>query len=76
MAIHDIGAVIILKLNRYTWQVLEETLRLSITAPFAARVSRDKDMRIGGHLIPAGIPIVYALGVLLSDEKFFQNPEE
>ena len=57
----------------YTWQVLEETLRYSITAPFAARVSNEKDLTIGGHLIPAGIPIVLADGVLLSDEKYFPN---
>ena len=59
--------------TRYTWQVLEETLRYSITAPFAARVSNDKDLTVGGHLIPAGIPIVLADGVLLSDEKYFPN---
>ena len=57
----------------YTWQVLEETLRYSITAPFAARVSNDKELTIGGHLVPAGIPIILADGVLLSDEKYFPN---
>ena len=61
---------------RYTWQVLEETLRYSITAPFAARVSNDKDLTVGGHLIPAGIPIVLADGVLLSDEKYFPKLDE
>ncbi len=51
-------------------------MRYSITAPFAARVSIEKEIRVGGHLIPAGIPIVYALGVLLSDEKYFPHPNE
>ena len=60
----------------YTWQVLEETLRYSITAPFAARVSNDKDLTIGGHLVPAGIPITLAIGVLLSDEKYFPDLEK
>ena len=60
----------------YTWQVLEETLRYSITAPFAARVSDDKDLTIGGHLVPAGIPITLAIGVLLSDEKYFPDLEK
>ena len=68
-----IRKIILSIIYRYTWQVLEETLRYSITAPFAARVSNDKDLTIGGHMIPAGIPIVLADGVLLSDEKYFPN---
>ena len=60
----------------YTWQVLEETLRYSITAPFAARVSNDKNLTIDGHLVPAGIPIALAIGVLLSDEKYFPDLEK
>ncbi len=32
--------------DRYTWQVLDETLRSSITAPFAARVNLEREMRI------------------------------
>ena len=61
---------------RYTWQVLEETFRYSITAPFGARVSNYKEVRVGGHLIPAGIPIVLANGVVLSDETYFPNLNE
>ena len=57
----------------YTWQVLEETLRISVTATFAVRVSNDKELTIGGHLIPAGTPMVLPLGVLLSDEQYFPN---
>lgn len=30
-------------------------------------------MTIGGHLIPAGTPMVLPLGVLLSDEQYFPN---
>jgi cytochrome P450 len=61
-------------LCRYTWQVLEETLRCSVTAPFAARVSPDRDLRVHGHLIPANTPIVCALGVALNDPNVFQDP--
>ena len=56
--------------------MLEETLRYSITAPFAARVSNDKNLTIDGHLVPAGIPIALAIGVLLSDEKYFPDLEK
>ena len=37
-------------------QVLEETLRTSVTGPFAARVCEDRDVRIHGHLVEAGTP--------------------
>ena len=53
------------------WQVLEETLRYSITAPFAARISHDKALKVGGHFIPDEVPILLATGVHLSDGKYF-----
>ena len=39
-------------------QVLNETLRCSILAPFAARV-QDVDIELGGHKIAAGVSIYY-----------------
>lgn len=38
-------------------QVLNETLRCSILAPFAARV-QDVDIELGGHKIAAGVSIL------------------
>ena len=45
-----------------------------MTAPFAARVCKDRDLRVHGHLIQAGTPIVCALGVSLSDPQFYEDP--
>ncbi|XP_072179123.1 cytochrome P450 20A1-like [Diadema setosum] len=58
----------------YLRQVLDETLRVSVLAPFAARV-QDIDVVLGGHVIPKGTPVVHALGVSLWSEKTFPNPE-
>ncbi len=63
-------------LCRYVRQVIDETLRCSVLAPFAARVSEERDWSVGGHLIPKGTPIVTALGVSLQDEEDFQEPEK
>lgn len=54
---------------------MDETLRLSVTAPFAARVCSEKEVRVRGHLIPPNTPIVKALGVSLHDEQHFPEPE-
>jgi cytochrome P450 len=60
---------------RYLSRVIEESLRLSATGPFAARVAENKEIRISGHLIPPGTPIVKAIGVSLRDEKYFPDPD-
>ena len=44
-------------------------------APYAARYS-DDDIVAGGYLIPAGTPIVIALGVSLKNETIWKNPEK
>lgn len=36
---------------RYCRQVIDESLRLSVLAPYAARVS-NIDLKIGGHVVP------------------------
>ncbi len=56
-------------------QVLDETLRLSALAPYAARYS-DHDITAGGYKIPAGTPIVHALGVSLNNEVLWDEPKE
>ena len=45
---------IILFLFRYTRQVLDETLRCSVLAPFAARF-QDIDTELGGHVVPKNV---------------------
>ena len=61
--------------NRLLRQVLNEVLRLSVLGPFAARYS-DEDIVAGGYLIPAGTPIVIALGVSLKNETIWKNTEK
>ena len=56
-------------------QVLNETLRLSVLAPFAARYS-DEDVVAGGYVVPAGTPIVIALGVALKNETVWKSTEK
>ena len=63
------------KFFRYSSQVIEETLRLSITAPYAARIS-SQELSILGHKIPANTPIIASLGVSLHNEKYFPNPQD
>ena len=56
---------------------MAETLRLSKTDTFSARVdTADREaIRVGGHLVPRGTPIINALSVALDDEKYFPDPE-
>ena len=56
-------------------QILNEVLRLTILGTFGARYS-DDDIVIGGYLIPAGTPIMTALGVSLKNETVWKNPEK
>ena len=56
-------------------QVLNETLRISVLAPYAARYS-DDDIVAGGYHIPAGTPIVVALGVSLKNETIWKDTEK
>ena len=56
-------------------QILNEVLRLTTLSTFAARYS-DDDIVVGGYLIPAGTPIVMALGVSLKNETVWKNTEK
>ena len=55
--------------------MLNETLRLAVTGPYATRYS-DDDIVVGGYSIPAGTPIVIALGVSLKNETIWRNTEK
>lgn len=59
----------------YLRQVLRETLRCSVVAPWAARV-HDTDSKLGGYDIPKNTPIVHALGVSFKDEKVWPSPDK
>ena len=59
----------------YLRQVFNETLRCSVLAPFAARFS-DEDIEMRGFVVPAGTPILLALGVPMQDPVLYKDPEK
>ena len=67
--------------NRYLHHVINESLRLSILTPYAARF-QDSDTELGGHIIPAGVRIKSVLiqrllvQILLFSIYFFSNKTE
>lgn len=61
--------------SSFLQNVIDESLRLSVLAPWAARISNDEDLFIEGYRVPAGTPIIQALGVVLQDEKIWRNPQ-
>ncbi|XP_066927699.1 cytochrome P450 20A1-like [Clytia hemisphaerica] len=58
----------------YARQVVDETMRCSVLAPYAARYS-EYDMVIGGHVIPKHTPLLQALGCVLQDETIWPQPK-
>lgn len=54
---------------------LDETIRLDVVVPIAARCS-DEDRAIGGYQVPAGTPIVQSLGRAANDPANWENPAE
>ncbi|XP_071803618.1 cytochrome P450 20A1-like [Asterias amurensis] len=60
---------------KYLRQVINEGLRVSVLAPYAARF-QDSDSKLGGHVIPGGTPVMHALGVVLQDEELWPEPEK
>ena len=54
---------------------MNETLRLSVIAPYAARYS-DDDIVAGGYHIPAGTPVVIGLGVSLNNKTIWNSTEK
>ena len=61
--------------STYLRQVLDESLRMSTLSPFTARFS-DHDIITGGYHIPAGTPIVLALGVSLKNRCVWADSTE
>ncbi len=57
----------------YMRQVLDETLRWSVLAPYATRFDYE-DIILGGHSVPGGTPVVQALGVVLQDPNIWPDP--
>lgn len=55
--------------------MIDETLRASTLAPYAARFS-ENDVVLGGYCIPAKTPVLHALGVVLSDEKYWKDTQK
>ena len=55
--------------------MLNEVLRLTTLATYGARYS-DDDVAAGGYLIPAGTPIMMALGVSLKNETVWKDVEK
>ena len=62
-------------IHSYLRQVLDETLRMSALAPYAARYS-DHDITVGGYKVPAGTPIIHALGVSLKNETLWDKTNQ
>ncbi|XP_052251216.1 cytochrome P450 20A1-like [Dreissena polymorpha] len=59
----------------YLRQVLDETLRCAVIAPWAARF-QDFDSEIGGHKIPKNTPVIHAIGVASKNEAVFPDPDK
>jgi len=59
--------------NSYLRQVLDESMRTSITANFTAHYS-DQDIMVDGHCVPAGTPIINALGVAMNNNAIWECP--
>ncbi|XP_057294082.1 cytochrome P450 20A1-like [Hydractinia symbiolongicarpus] len=59
----------------YTRQIIDETLRCSVLAPYAARYS-EYDIVVGGHIIPKLTPLIISLGTVLEDENIWPEPKK
>ncbi|WAQ99851.1 CP20A-like protein [Mya arenaria] len=59
----------------YTHQVLQETLRCAVVAPWAARV-RDVPFILGDYVIPKHAPVIHALGVASKNADVFPEPDK
>ena len=63
----------------YLRQFLDEALRMSTTVAFSGHYS-DQDLAVGGYSVPAGTPIIHAIGVAMKSESVWDevnsfNPE-
>ncbi|XP_021373562.1 cytochrome P450 20A1-like [Mizuhopecten yessoensis] len=60
---------------RYVRQIVDETLRCAVVAPFAARF-QDFESELGGHKITKNTPVIHSLGVTMKDEKYWPLPNK
>jgi len=60
---------------KYLKQVVDETLRCSVLAPWAGRYSNE-EIKIDSYLLPPKTPLILALGVVLQDENIWTNPTQ
>ncbi|XP_074646229.1 cytochrome P450 20A1-like [Tubulanus polymorphus] len=59
----------------YLRQVIDETLRLAVISPTAARYKPDTDIMLGGYIVPQGTPVLHSFGVCFRDEKLYPQPQ-
>ena len=59
----------------YLRQVLDESMRISTLANFTAHYS-DQDIVVDGYCVPAGTPIIHALGVAMSNNAIWESPDK
>ena len=69
------GTLFISNVYRLLRQILNEILRLALLSTFTARYS-DEDIVIRDYCIPAGTPMVIALGVSLKNETVWKHTEK
>ena len=60
--------------NSYLRQVLDESLRMSLTVSFSGQLS-DQDMVLDGYHVPARTPIIDAIGVAMKNETVWEQPD-
>ena len=61
---------------KYFRNCLNETLRLTAQTSVASRVSPDRDIKLSnGATIPAGMPMILALGKVMQDPEYWHHPE-
>ncbi|KAM7450025.1 hypothetical protein ABFA07_002135 [Porites harrisoni] len=59
---------------KYMRQVIDETLRASVLAPWGARV-HDFDLQVGEYVVPKETPILLPFGVVLQDPNIWPEPK-
>lgn len=59
---------------KYLQLVIQEAIRMGVIIPYSAWI-QDFDTVLGGHKIPAGTPVVHAMGVMMTDESIFSSPD-
>ena len=66
----------VLTSNSYLRQFLDEAMRCSTTTNTTAHYYPDQDIMVDGYHVPAGTPIIYALGVSMFNNTVWECPEK